>query len=1698
MTCDNEAAVADMDRTARDYAIMRLEYFVESEMVTLSLEDLRDLESQFHAAQIRVIARTSPLSRKDEMSVTFTFEEMVKQLKSRILISNNSDVKPPVKVHDSIQARLPKVTIKTFDGTLEGWVSFIALFDSLIHKRDISPVEKLHYLLSSVEGKAYALIKNFPLTEASYNDAYQLLHRHYDKKRQIATHYYEKLINCEPIKTKSASELERLHRTFSENLSVLEKYALPDRNFMLFHLLWTKLDRSSREAFQLEFNSDEIPLYSQVQEFIDKQCRALEMSHATITKPIVLKNNQNKPKSSFVVSTEECAFCSCQQHSLKTCEGFLKLDPLSRFKFVKEKGLCILCFAKNHRVKACRASSRCNVCNFSHHSLLHLQKPTQPTLSQASDLNCNSNKNIVLTSATDRNTVLFSTARVLVLDSSGNFQPVRALLDSASACNFISRDCVARLGLTINQTSHSVSGIGHSTTEPLGSLVCEMRPVTRNISSNLKFEALILSSICADQPSRSIDSSTWSHIKNLDLADPDFNHPAPVDMLLNANILVSCLLPGIKRGRPGQPIALNTHLGWVLMGACDVNESSLLSCRHGSPKNCLFVSNNSLDDSLKKFWEIEEISHKPQILSKNDKLCEKYFVENHSRTDEGRFVVPLPFVDLDNKPTFSNSREIALRRFSSVERRLQLNPEYKKAYVSFMEDYTARGHLEEVEPPSTKDGKFYYIPHHGILRPDSVSTPMRVVFDASAKDAFGVSLNNTLLPGPKLQTNIFDLLLRFRWHAVVFTGDVQQMYRQILVPVEDAEYQRIVWRSAPTEPIRDYRLKTVTYGVSSAPFQALRTMAQLYIDAAEEYPAASTVLARDLYVDDIVTGTDSTSSALQLRLELSKILSAGGFHLRKWTSNCQGFLSDLPSSDLYSEQFRSFEEMADVSLKILGLLWQPQSDSFGFRVAEVADSRCTKRIILSEIARIYDPLGFLSPVTFYAKYLMQLLWTSGVAWDEDVPEHVASEWSRYKKQFSALASLSISRRMVNNFVELQIHGYSDGSERGYCAVIYLRVIDANGACSVHFCCAKTKVAPLRKLSIPRIELQAAVLLADLIKSVVLALEPFHRIDNIFAWSDSTVALSWIKSCPSKWKTFVANRVSHIQEIVAPDRWGHTSTLSMPADVGSRGMLPADLVRCEMWWRGPSWLSQSEDHWSASFHASPTLSDSNVQEEQRIFSLLTTVDVNVVDNLIDKFSSLSKLKRVLSYCFRFYRNAKLPMKQEVGPLAVTEVRDSFMFLIKHAQQDTFGPEIHKLKTGTPNTLCKSLRKLSPFLDEAGFLRVGGRLAHAEVAFNVKHPLLLSRDHRLTSLIIHDYHDRFMHPGAQTLQNLLAQDFWILSPKRAIRAVVSRCVKCFRANPQRVPAPLMGNLPSFRVNQVKPFSSSVVDYGGPFDIALGRGRNVRTFKGYICVFVCTCTKAVHIELASELSTDAFLAALKRFVARRGRCSQIISDQGRNFVGASNYLNTLMSDAASSQEIKFSFSPPGSPHFNGLAEAGIKAVKTHLARVVGHQRLTYEEFYTVLSQVEATLNSRPLTPLSCDANDFTALTPGHFLTMEPLSCLPEENFVDQSISPLHRWKLIQKMHQDFWRRWQNEYIHTLQQRVNWNKSRDNLAVGTLVLIVNEQTSPLLWNLGRVVALHPGADKICRVATVKTAVGEYKRPVVKLCPLPIALDNN
>ncbi|XP_054259356.1 uncharacterized protein LOC128984099 [Macrosteles quadrilineatus] len=316
--------------------------------------------------------------------------------------------------------------------------------------------------------------------------------------------------------------------------------------------------------------------------------------------------------------------------------------------------------------------------------------------------------------------------------------------------------------------------------------------------------------------------------------------------------------------------------------------------------------------------------------------------------------------------------------------------------------------------------------------------------------------------------------------------------------------------------------------------------------------------------------------------------------------------------------------------------------------------------------------------------------------------------------------------------------------------------------------------------------------------------------------------------------------------------------------------------------------------------------------------------------------------------------------------------------------------------------------------------------------------------------------------------------------------------------------MGDLPTARVTPARPFTTTGVDYCGPFDMKVVNLRGMRHIKTYICVFVCFVTKAVHLEVVEDLTTEGFIAALTRFISRRGFCKDIYSDCGTNFVGADSALrrtikNTLrfkeseeqLLHFTSSRKINFHFNPPASPHQGGLWEAAVKSVKYHLRRVMGEHILTLLEFMTLTTQIEAILNSRPLTPLSNDPNDCSALTPGHFLIGSPLASIPEEDHADIPLTRLKRWHLVQALHQRIWKRWQLEYLHTLQQRSKWTHKTENIKVGDLVLI-HSSSPPLSWPLARVTQLHPGTDGQVRVVDLKTQHGYLTRPVVKVFPLP------
>ncbi|XP_018364357.1 PREDICTED: uncharacterized protein LOC108762053 [Trachymyrmex cornetzi] len=750
------------------------------------------------------------------------------------------------------------------------------------------------------------------------------------------------------------------------------------------------------------------------------------------------------------------------------------------------------------------------------------------------------------------------------------------------------------------------------------------------------------------------------------------------------------------------------------------------------------------------------------------------------------------------------------------------------------------------------------------------------------------------------------------------------------------------------------------------------------------------------------------------------------------------------------------------------------------------------------ITQIFDPLGLIGPVIIKAKIILQVLWQQKLDWDTPVPETIRIVWTSYCQQLPAIRYLEIPRHaIVHKPTDIQLHGFSDASQVTYGACIYIRSVNDEGTISIRLLTVKSRVAPLKTISLPRLELCGAVLLANLVQKVTQALT--CRISQHYLWTVSEIVLTWIQGEPSRWQTFVGNRVAEIQKLTNPQDWAHVSSENNPADFISRGLLPEQLIKATLWWEGPPWLKETSHQWPRGMvQLSTEVPETRTQT-------LTAINVKSFEP-IDRFSSLIKLKRVIALCCRFRTNCLLSkMKSSLiyGPLTSEELQRAMVILLKIHQMQEFNDEIHALQRGKEIDSHSRLLSLSPVLDQDGLLRVGGRLRNAPLTYNQKHPILLSPHGTLTDLIIRDQHLNHFHMGPQLLLSTLRERYWIIRGKHAIKRVLGKCVLCFRIR-LHSPVQKMGDLPACRITPSRAFKHTGVDYAGPFNIKISRNKSG---KAYLCLFVCLATKAIHLELVSDLTSEMFLNALKRFISRRGKCDSIWSDNGKNFLGASNVLRQLgeflyqsetqtkIINVAFNQGISWKFIPPHSPHMGGLWEANIKNVKAHLKTVIRDTLLSFEELSTVLIQIEAILNSRPLCPLSNDPEELEVLTPGHFLIGTSLLTIPEQSVIDEPTNRIGRYQLLSQLQQSFWKRWSSEYVAQLQQRSKWQivMRNDEIQVGRLALIRDETLPPLNWHTGRICALHPSPDGLIRVVSLKTAKGVIQRSLPKICILPI-----
>lgn len=579
--------------------------------------------------------------------------------------------------------------------------------------------------------------------------------------------------------------------------------------------------------------------------------------------------------------------------------------------------------------------------------------------------------------------------------------------------------------------------------------------------------------------------------------------------------------------------------------------------------------------------------------------------------------------------------------------------------------------------------------------------------------------------------------------------------------------------------------------------------------------------------------------------------------------------------------------------------------------------------------------------------------------------------------------------------------------------------------------------------------------------------------------------------------FVQNRTSQILQFTAASQWGYVPSKQNPADLLTRGVTLKILIDKLLWWNGPFWLVLPPAQWpSQPLRSSQTFSTTVISNCQN----RTPFQVE----LLTKFSSFRKLIRVIAYCKRIFLVRSSSVKIG-GPISLSEWNSALQWVYECVQNQAFAKEIVALSNNECVPKNSPLSNLSPFLDQNGLIRVGGRLKFADLNFSQKHPILLPTKHYVTRLYIEYHHQRNFHANPQMLISIIRQEVWIPNIRSAIRSVIAKCVTCFRIKP-RLASQIMADLPKERVQLNLPFSITGVDCCGPFFIKSGFRKNAQVVKSYVVIFVCFTTRAVHLEVLENLSTDAFLLALERFVSRRGCPTIMWSDNATNFRGAAAKLKdyfrlvrsaafqSKITDYAVDNNIQWKWITPLAPHQGGIWEAAVKQFKVCFRTIAGTQSFTYPQLYTTTCQIEACLNSRPLFPLSDDPSDLSAVTPAHFLIGRSLKAIPSPSVLNQNPLSLRHWERVIQLHQRFWKIWSCHYLNSLQIKSKWNTSEPNVNVGDLVLVKENNLPPLLWKLARVSKTYPDVNGKVRTVEIKTKQGTFLRTIRKLAPLPVS----
>ena len=1052
---------------------------------------------------------------------------------------------------------------------------------------------------------------------------------------------------------------------------------------------------------------------------------------------------------------------------------------------------------------------------------------------------------------------------------------------------------------------------------------------------------------------------------------------------------------------------------------------------------------------------------------------------------------------LKDPSVLNDNYAAALKALERRESKLLKDEKLKVLYDEQVNDFVERGVISKMTDSELDswNGPVRYVDHHEVFKEGS-TTPLRIVINSSFRHGNELSFNDILMKGPNVLTSLYEILLRWRLYPVAFVGDVSKMYHNVKTGELEGNLRRLLWRNCDQSRAPDvYGFNVVTFGDRPAgciAVSALKSTADLFSSVSEK---AAHVLKEDSYMDDVVSGSNSMSEAESLSDDIQVIASKGGFKFKK-------FQFSKPSIE-------GHEVVA--SEKVLGVGWKPIEDTVHVRVdlnhnkrtkglrkppVAIDDIPFTRRICLRLVNGIFDPLGLFSPVVVRLKILMKQHFVESdkyKKWDELLSEDDRAEWIKVLKDVKLLDGFDIPRHCVNAFYptkdasgKYMLICFSDASGNAMCASIYIRYETVCGVVSVGLLTAKTRVSPSKVLTMPRLELCAALMGARLVKKVTTSIG--HDFCSYFL-IDSKIVLGILNRCTLE-NEFTYNCVAEVRNKADMCNFAWVKSENNIADLGSRGTSPLNVSANSEWQRGPSWLYLPVESWPI--------------EPCHFEDLPEVCNLQGCDSVFDiaKFSDLDKLHKHTAICIKFARsrgNGK-------GKL------DSWKN-IKITPEEYKAAELYWLKV-VSNTVVKlynagkldSLRPVSVWDDKGQFIKIvtSGRLGQLlKIGYDVEELIILDPSHPYTYLVLKHFHDQDHCSDDRTVWKS-RNKFWIPQARRLAKKIRSKCYRCrllVKLNCQQMMSPL----PVERVLPTPAWTYTSIDLFGPIEhVDMVRKRMKEKCWGVI--FTCMVSRAVHLDLTQGYDTDALLQAIRRFMSLRGCPKELLSDHGSQMIACHKEVAVmlelvdwnLVDGWCSRRGISWKFVPPQGQHMNGVTESLIRVTKDQLKQVITGKRLTFVEIQTVMFEVGQMINCRPLGVYArpgSDPLDGGPITPNHLLLGRATGTIPELKF--ENVSKVKRMKFLHSVAVEFWDKWRVVAFPSLVPQFKWHKTQRNLQVGDVVLLNDEEARVADYRLGLVIGTKPSKDGLVRSVKVKCihrneeklTVSYLDRPIHKLC---------